>query len=90
MVHGGLEGKDVRKRNNHKSNICDNPANSDADVELGKVDAVLLCAVPKCMNWPACTNRRNILMPILAFTVTHDMRRRTVEIAQATIKNTNP
>lgn len=66
MVQWNLESEDVRKRENHQANIRYDPTNRDSDIELGKIDTVLLCAVPKRVNGPTCTDGWNVLVSVLA------------------------
>jgi hypothetical protein len=93
VIQRDLESKDIRKREDHQANVSDNSTDGDSDVELGKVDTILLCTVPKCVYGPACTDGRNVLVLVLAVRMeywVHLEKAHTVEMAQETIRKTNP
>lgn len=93
MVQRDLESEDVRKRENHQTNIRDDSTDGDSDIELGKIDTVLLCTVPKRVDGPTCTDGWNVLVLMLAVLIEYLMHRakpHTVEMAQETIIKTNP
>jgi hypothetical protein len=93
VIQRNLESEDVRKRENHQTNIRDDSTNRDSDIELGKIDTVLLRTVPKRVNGPTCTDGWNVLVLVLVMRIEYLMHREkphTVEMAQETMRKTNP
>jgi hypothetical protein len=66
VVQWDLEGEDVRKRENHQANIRYDSTNRDSDIEFGKINAILLCTVPKRVDGPTCTDGWNVLVVVSA------------------------
>lgn len=89
MIQRDFESENVRKRKDHQANVRDDPTDGDSDVELGKVDTILLCTVPKCVYGPTCTDRRDVLVLLAEYGV-HLAKTHTVEMAQETMRKTNP
>ena len=66
MIQRDFESEYIRKREDHQANVRDDSTNGDSDVELGKVDTILLCTVPKCVYGPACADGGNVLLLVSA------------------------